>query len=83
MNCHTPIFILHLRYLNEPSEGGETAFPSQGSEWVNPKLAETNGPFSKCAAVRAGCDRLQGPDLDLYLDLGNGRYVLYRVLDLY
>uniref|UniRef100_A0A7R9VYF6 Fe2OG dioxygenase domain-containing protein n=1 Tax=Chlamydomonas euryale TaxID=1486919 RepID=A0A7R9VYF6_9CHLO len=36
-----------LVYLNEPSEGGETAFPN--SEWVDPELAERNGPFSDCA----------------------------------
>lgn len=40
-----------LVYLNEPVSGGETAFPD--SAWVDPKLAETNGPFSACAAVRA------------------------------
>ncbi|GAX76930.1 hypothetical protein CEUSTIGMA_g4377.t1 [Chlamydomonas eustigma] len=36
-----------LVYLNEPDEGGETAFPR--SSWINPKLAETSGPFSDCA----------------------------------
>ncbi|KAG2446779.1 hypothetical protein HYH02_008339 [Chlamydomonas schloesseri] len=37
-----------LIYLNEPDEGGETAFPT--SEWVNPQLARTLGAnFSACA----------------------------------
>ncbi|GIL88965.1 hypothetical protein Vretimale_16243 [Volvox reticuliferus] len=37
-----------LIYLNEPEEGGETAFPD--SQWVNPELAKTLGAnFSACA----------------------------------
>ncbi|GLI59753.1 hypothetical protein VaNZ11_001703 [Volvox africanus] len=37
-----------LIYLNEPEEGGETAFPD--SAWVNPELARTLGAnFSACA----------------------------------
>jgi hypothetical protein len=39
-----------LIYLNEPEEGGETAFPD--SQWINPELVKTYGDkFSECAKV--------------------------------
>jgi len=36
-----------LIYLNDPDEGGETAFPN--SQWIDPSLPDRYGPFSDCA----------------------------------
>ncbi len=45
-----------LVYLNEPEDGGETAFPM--SEWINPELEkQSQVNFSACAKV---CGRQRG-----------------------
>ncbi|KAL6745323.1 hypothetical protein V8C86DRAFT_2981497 [Haematococcus lacustris] len=57
-----------LIYLNEPDEGGETAFPY--SSWAHPSLADTYGSgFSDCALGHVGMKPKRGDAL-LFWSIG-------------
>ena len=53
-----------LLYLSDVEEGGETAFPD--SEWIDPSMAETRGPWSDCAEDHVAVKPKKGDGLLFY-----------------
>lgn len=57
-----------LIYLNEPDEGGETAFPN--SEWIDPKIGQMySANFTECAQGHVGMRPKRGDAL-LFWSIG-------------
>ena len=53
-----------LLYLSDVEEGGETAFPD--SEWIDPSMGETRGPWSDCAEDHVAVKPKKGDGLLFY-----------------